>query len=131
MDDNFNQYVKSIEHFSKLSRREILIRLGDSVITQDSIGISAPTIKQCQDAAKKYFSENYTGIKSIICKNKGLIQSKETHVAAAIMDILMKFYGGLPIIFASLYVADYTVDKFCESVKEDFIISLDHDISEG
>jgi hypothetical protein len=125
-DDNFDQYVKSIDKLSSLSRREILIRLGDAVLTQESIGLSAPTVKQSRDAAKKYLVENYHQMKSIICENKNKIASKESHAAAAILDVLIAHVGGLPAVFAALLIADYTVDKFCASTIDGFIGNLDH-----
>jgi hypothetical protein len=66
MDDIVDQYAKTMENYIKtieshspLSRREILIRLGDSILNQDSVGFASPTIKQCTDAGKKYFADNY------------------------------------------------------------------------
>jgi hypothetical protein len=125
MDDETSNYNKALEDFSSMSRREILIRLGDSVLSQDSIGFFEPSIKQSTDAGKKYLADNYHSIKSFICENKSEIASKKNHAAAAILDILITYLHGLPVVFASLYIADYTVEKFCESNKNDFIRSLD------
>lgn len=126
MDDSLNQYNKSINTFSSLSRRDILIRLGDAVLTQGTIGLSSPTVKQCLDAAKNYLTENYNQMKSLICQNKINIMSKENTAVASILDLLIAHFGGLPSVFASLYIADYTIDKFCESAEEDFIRGLDN-----
>jgi len=113
-----------ISSYLCLSREELIIRMGTSALTEDCLFSDVPTKSEIIAAAGAWFEKHYDEIKTTICENKHKLRNRRNETIYSTIDLLIAIHGGLPIVFASIYLIDYGIERFCETQRSKFLQDL-------
>lgn len=120
-----------LDAYLNMSNNDILVKIGSYAISEDCFFSDSPSISDIYKAAISWFEQNYPNLKTTICSNKDILRCRRNEAIYTLLDFYISYNGFLPFVFASIYVADYGLEKFCNSTKIDFINSLSKQASES
>lgn len=133
MENNRNREIINsidLDAYLNMSSNDILVKIGSYAISDECFFSDSPSISDIYKAAISWFEQNYPNLKTTICNNKDILRCKKNEAIYTILDFYIGYNGFLPFVFASIYVVDYGLEKFCKSMKTNFIDSLSKHTSE-
>lgn len=113
MEDN-------VTELSKLSIDELAIKLAEEA-SGSHFGSTEPSPSQKKELGFAIFHDMLNEVRPLICQNPKIqkylvntLDSNETELIAAFIDILTSVIGGIPIVVFSVMIVKYGIRKVCD-----------------